>query len=162
MLHEDKKLTSSPSLESSSSSFVQPPSMSSRSIATSIYTSQFDEDEDPWGNFPGTDKLAASQSSLRNGNSREDQGSEMLLGNFFKSSKDARKAQALPHTKHDMVIDLANIPHIYRQIYDRLGTAHGVPLESIERVIASSGIQQMQGQQVDVVYEVMAAHGPCI
>jgi hypothetical protein len=48
MLHEDSNLPPSPSLGSSSSSFAQPPSASSRSIATSIYTLPLDE-EDPWG-----------------------------------------------------------------------------------------------------------------
>lgn len=48
MLHEDSNLPPSPGLGSSSSSLAQPPSTSSKSIATSIYTMPLDE-EDPWG-----------------------------------------------------------------------------------------------------------------
>lgn len=64
MLHEDNRMNSTPSLASSSSSFMRPPS--SRSVTTSVYTTQFDEDEDPWGDFPSTDKATTSKPSTLN------------------------------------------------------------------------------------------------
>ncbi|GAB5590494.1 Sorting nexin mvp1 [Umbelopsis nana] len=105
---------------------MRPPSMSSKSIATSIYTSQFDEEEDPWGNFPGTDNATASQTSLRNGQIESSLGEE----------------------DSEMSLDLTTIPNIYRNIYNKFVTAHGVTLQSIEQVIAASGIREMQGQQI--------------
>ncbi|KAI9289005.1 hypothetical protein BC943DRAFT_126517 [Umbelopsis sp. AD052] len=124
MLHEDNRMNSTPSLASSSSSFIRPPS--SRSVATSVYTTQFDEDEDPWGDFPTTDKATASQPST--------------LNDPYNGKKENEVS--------DVAFDLVTIPPFYHRLYKNLYNGNGVDLSSLHKVISASGISNTQGQQI--------------
>ncbi|KAG2180519.1 hypothetical protein INT44_003523 [Umbelopsis vinacea] len=124
MLHEDNRMNSTPSLASSSSSFIRPPS--SRSVTTSVYTTQFDEDEDPWGDFPTTDKATASQPST--------------LNDPYNGKKENEVS--------DVAFDLVTIPPFYHRLYKNLYNGNGVDLSSLHKVISASGISNTQGQQI--------------
>jgi hypothetical protein len=153
MLHEDNRMNSTPSLASSSSSLIRPPS--SRSVTTSVYTTQFDEDEDPWGDFPSTDKATTSQPSTLNdpyGGKKEGQVSDVAFGKLR-----LYLTQTINYYMHLLLSqsltrshrpDLVTIPTFYQRLYKSLYNGNGVELISLHKVISASGISNTQGQQV--------------
>lgn len=164
-------MSSTPSLASSSSSFIRPPS--SRSITTSVYTTQFDEDEDPWGNFPSTDKATTSQPSTLNdlyGGKKEGVVSDVAFGKLNLcltltiKSLYAFVSEPIAYSIISHRLDLVTIPPFYQRLYKSLYNVNGVELSSLQRVIFASGISNTQGQQVKNNWSLrmksLAVHGP--